>query len=196
MYDAQSVADGGAPSQDGPFYGVEARAAGSAIFVAGQALDTSWTNQSGRDIAYFDAMRTKFEAQLCIDKSREFVMGFSMGAIMTIQIGCMQSNIYRAIAPMSGSLNGNTCPGTDPIAYWGSHGRMDPTISPDMGRAVRDTFRMRNHCSTTTTPGSQTGCVNYTGCDEGAPVSWCEFDGVHQPPPFSGLEIWNFFKQF
>ena len=196
MYDAQSVADGGAPSQDGPFYGVEARAAGSAIFVAGQALDTSWTDQNGRDIAYFDAMRTKFESQLCIDKSREFVMGFSMGAIMTIQIGCKQSNIYRAIAPMSGSLNGNTCSGTDPIAYWGSHGTNDPTIAIADGRKVRDNFRMRNHCTTTTTAGAQAGCVSYTGCDDGNPVSWCEFDGVHQPPPFSGQEIWNFFKQF
>jgi polyhydroxybutyrate depolymerase len=196
MYSAQTVADGGAPSMGGPYYGIEPQAGGSAIFVAGQALDTSWTNQSGRDIAYFDAMRTKFESQLCIDKSREFVVGFSMGAIMTIQMGCAQANIYRAIAPMSGSLNGNSCTGTDPIAYWGSHGTNDTTIAISNGRQVRDTFRTRNHCASTTTPGDPSGCVNYTGCDAGNPVTWCEFDGVHEPPPYSGTAIWNFFKQF
>jgi poly(3-hydroxybutyrate) depolymerase len=195
MYSAQTVADGGPPSMGGPFYGIEPLAGGSAIFVAGQALDTSWTNQNGRDIAYFDALRTKLEGQLCLDKSREFVVGFSMGSILTIQIGCAQANIYRAIAPMSGSLSG-TCSGTDPIAYWGSHGTNDTTIAPAMGREVRDTFRMRNHCSTNTTPGDRAGCVSYTGCDPGNPVTWCEFEGVHEAPPYSGEAIWNFFKQF
>jgi hypothetical protein len=38
--------------------------------------------------------------------------------------------------------------------------------------------------------------VNYQGCDTGYPVSWCEFDGVHEPPPFSGEAIWAFLSQF
>ena len=65
-----------------------------------------------------------------------------------------------------------------------------------MGRQVRDTFRMRNHCSTSTTAGDRAGCVSYTGCDPGNPVTWCEFEGVHEAPPYSGEAIWSFFKQF
>ena len=141
-------------------------------------------------------MLTRFRAELCIDQSRIFAMGFSAGAIQTITIGCAESAVFRAIAPMSGSLQGMSCGGTTPIAYWGSHGTNDPTIAIAQGRTVRDTFHDRNHCSTTTVPGNPSGCVDYQGCDAGKPVSWCEFTGVHEPPPYSGEAIWRFFSQF
>ena len=197
MYDAMSVDIGGPPTAAGagPYYGVEPLSGGSAIFVAGQALSSSWTNAN--DIPYVNAMIARFKAELCIDQSRIFAMGFSMGAIQTIALGCAEADVFRAIAPMSGSLQGMTCSGTTPLAYWGSHGTNDTTIDISNGRMVRDTFRMRNHCTTTTVADpQQSGCVNYQGCDAGKPVTWCEFDGVHQPPPYSGSGIWRFFSQF
>src|SRR6185436_19621161 len=72
MYDAMSVDAGGAPSPSGPYYGVEPLSGGSAIFVAGQALSSSWTNAN--DIPYINAMITRFKAELCIDQSRIFAM--------------------------------------------------------------------------------------------------------------------------
>ena len=194
MYDAASVDAGGAPSPSGPYYGIEPLSGGSAIFVAAQALSTSWTNAN--DIPYVNAMITRFKTELCIDQHRIFATGFSMGAIQTIALGCAEADVFRAIAPMSGSLNGGTCSGTQQLAYWGSHGTNDPTINISMGRAVRDAFRTRNHCTTTTVAGSPSGCVNYQGCDAGYPVVWCEFDGVHEPPPYSGSAIWAFLSQF
>jgi len=193
MYDAASVDSGGAPSKEGPYYGIQAQAAGSAIFVAPQALSTSWTNAN--DIPYVNAMIARFEAQLCVDQSRIFATGFSMGAVQTIALGCAEGDVFRAIAPMSGEVMGS-CGGTHPIAYWGSHGTNDPTIPIAMGRAARDTFRMRNHCTTQTVAGTPTGCVDFQGCDAGYPVSWCEFDGVHEPPAYSGEAIWKFLSQF
>jgi len=197
QYDAESVDAGGPPTAAGagPYYGVEPLSGGSAIFVAGQAQSSGWN--SSNDIPYVTAMIAQFKTQLCIDQSRIFAMGFSMGAIQTIQLGCAMGDVLRGIAPMSGSLQGRTCSGTTPIAYWGSHGTSDPTIDISQGRMVRDTFRMRNHCMTTTVADpQQAGCVNYQGCDAGKPVGWCEFDGVHQPPPYSGSAIWRFFSQF
>jgi hypothetical protein len=96
---------------------------------------------------------------------------------------------------MSGEISG-TCTGTQPIAYWASHGTSDPTIDISLGEAARDSFRTRNHCTTGTTAGSPTGCVNYQGCDSGYPVTWCPFDGVHEPAPFAGSAIWAFLPQF
>jgi poly(3-hydroxybutyrate) depolymerase len=193
QYDAASVDAGGAPSKEGPYFGIEPMAGGGAIFVATQALQSGWRNAN--DIPYFNAMIARFEAQLCIDQSRIFGTGFSMGAIETITIACAQGDTFRAIAPMSGEIMG-TCSSTNPLAYWGSHGTNDPTIPIAMGRAARDAFRMRNHCTTQTVAGSISGCVNYQGCDPGKPVSWCEFAGVHEPPAFSGEGIWGFFSQF
>jgi polyhydroxybutyrate depolymerase len=196
MYDAASVDAGGPPTAAGagPYYGIEPRAGGSAIFVAAQALPSSWTNAN--DIPYVNAMLARFKAELCIDQSRIFATGFSMGAIQTIALGCAQADVFRAIAPMSGSLQTGGCTGTLPIAYWGSHGTSDPTITVATGRMVRDNFRNRNHCTTTTVAGSPSGCIEYQGCDADKPVGWCEFDGMHQPPPYAGEAIWTFFSRF
>jgi hypothetical protein len=38
--------------------------------------------------------------------------------------------------------------------------------------------------------------VSYQGCDAGYPVTWCEFDGTHQPPSFGTSAITVFFKSF
>ena len=114
---------------------------------------------------------------------------------MTIAIGCAEGNVYRAIAPMSGEIMG-TCAGNQALAYWGSHGTRDPTIPIASGVAARDEFRRRNHCSADSTAGSPDGCVNFVGCDAGHPVTWCTFDGVHEPPPFAGQAIWAFLSQF
>ncbi len=193
-YNAQWVVNGD-PPQSGPYYGIQAVANDTAILVAPQALSGSWTNQSGRDVAYVDAMLARFESQLCVDQSRVFATGFSMGAIMTIALGCNDSSKFRAVAAMSGEIM-NGCPDTRPLPYWSSHGMSDPTINFSLGEAARDTFVQRNHCTSQTVAISPAGCVSYQGCDPGYPVVWCPFDGVHEPPPFAGSAIWAFLSQF
>jgi polyhydroxybutyrate depolymerase len=193
-YNAQWVVDGD-PPQSGPYYGIQAEANDTVILVAPQALGGGWTNQNGQDVAYVDAMISRFESQLCVDQSRIFATGFSFGAIMTIALGCNDSARFRAVAAMSGQIM-NGCPDTRPLPYWSSHGMMDPTIDISLGETARDTFVQRNHCSTQTLPISPSGCVSYQGCDPGYPVVWCPFEGVHQPPPFAGSAIWAFLSQF
>ena len=191
----RAVVVDGDPPQSGPYYGIQAVANNAAILVAPQALSGSWTNQGGRDVAYVDAMLSRFESQLCVDQSRIFATGFSFGAIMTIALGCNDSSKFRAIAAMSGEIM-NGCPDTRSLPYWSSHGMSDPTINFSLGQAARDTFVQRNHCSSQTVATSPSGCVSYQGCDPGFPVVWCPFDGVHEPPPFAGSAIWAFLSQF
>lgn len=186
-YDDNWVADGGAPLT-GPFFGIESEAKGGAIFVAPQAGSGGWGTQ---DLAFVDAMVAKFESQLCVDKSRIFSVGFSMGAIMTINIACNRSEVFRAVAPMSGQLP-SPCPAGNPIAYWTAHGTNDTTISPSQGQAARDELIKRNHCTTQTSSPDANNCVTYQGCDQGYPVVWCTFSGQHEPAPFAGPAIWQF----
>jgi polyhydroxybutyrate depolymerase len=196
---AVQVDNGDPPRSDldptGPYYGIKDEADHQTIFVAGQAL-SGWSNSNGRDIDYVRALLDRFEGELCIDESRIFATGFSMGAIMTITVACNLSDVFRAVAPMSGSLQ-NGCPeGGQHIAYWSSHGTSDTTIDISQGEAARDAFVQRNHCQAGTTPTEPSGCVSYQGCDSGYPVDWCPFDGAHEPPPFSGSAIWAFLSQF
>jgi len=177
----------------GPFYGIMDEL-DDTIFVAGQA-DGTWDTSSDKDVNYVNAILDELEGVLCIDTTRVLATGFSMGAMMTINnVGCKMADVFRAIAPMSGSLA--TCPGDAAIPYWASHGTNDGTIDISRGEAARDEFVSRNGCDDTTMPATPEGCVTYQGCDAGYPVEWCVFEGVHQPPPFAGPAIAAFFEQF
>lgn len=78
----------------------------------------------------------------------------------------------------------------------GSHGLSDTVVPIADGRAGRDKILQQNHCGTTTTPVDPSPCVAYQGCDDGYPVTWCEWDGPHGIPSFGSSAIAAFFKQF
>lgn len=195
QYSAEWVDSGGEP-QSGPYFGVQSEADGNAIFVAPQALTGSWTNQNGRDLAFADAMVERVEAELCLDESRLFSIGFSMGAIMTIRIGCARADKFRAIAPLSASLPNDCAEGDLPIAYFSAHGDIDQTITDDQGMVARDEFVRRNGCSDETVDLERERCIAFQGCDAGYPVEWCSFTGEHVPAPFAGEAIWQFLSRF
>jgi polyhydroxybutyrate depolymerase len=188
----------------GGYYGLETRAAGSTIFVAGQGLETSsggagWPNSGGRDIAFVRAMLDWLRSSYCIDEERIFSVGMSYGGIMSNTIGCQLGDVFRAIAPMSGSGprffgGASSCLGQ--VAAWLSHGNMDTVVTFESGVASRDHWLESNHCTTEAVPVAPEGCVAYQGCDDGHPVHWCEFDGGHTVPAFASEAIWNFFSQF
>jgi len=64
------------------------------------------------------------------------------------------------------------------------------------GEGSRDHWVEANHCDATTMPVGTDGCLAYDGCDDGMPVTWCEFDGGHTVPSFASADIWAFFSQF
>lgn len=207
---AQQVAGMG----QGGYYGLSGEADGSAIFVAPEGLPFSgnnlgWGNNDGRDIAFLDAMYEHFRQQLCFDEAQVFSTGFSFGGMMSFAVGCARGEIFRAIAPMAGNIAVSGCePGDLPVAVMGFHGESDTVVSISGGRAGRDVFVERNGCSETAEPLEPSwcdalgqdrqpcSCVSYTGCDDGYPVIWCEFNGPHTPAPNSAATIWSFFTQF
>jgi polyhydroxybutyrate depolymerase len=121
-----------------------------------------------------------------------------MGAMMTIAIACEMGDVFRAIAPMSGTLYyAPSCNGTGhAIAMWGSQGLSDSVVPLADGRAARDKILLQNHCGTTTIPIDPSPCVSYQGCDAGYPVTWCEWSGAQEIPSFGSSAIAAFFKQF
>ena len=174
-----------------------------AIYVTPQGLDAGgmgagWANTNGQDIAFTKAMFDDVQGKYCVDNSRIFSVGFSYGGMMSFALGCEMSNVFRAIAPMSGALYSDpSCKGTGgPIAMWGSHGTSDTVVPIDNGRAARDKILQENHCGTTTTPVDPSPCVKYEGCDPGYDVTWCEWDGPHGIPSFGKSAITAFLLQF
>jgi poly(3-hydroxybutyrate) depolymerase len=172
----------------------------TAICITPQGLtengNTGWANTGGQDITFTKQMLSAVQNSYCVDNSRIFSPGFSYGGMMSLAVGREMSNVFRAIAPMSGALYSDfNCKGTGPaIAMWGSHGLSDDVVPIADGRKARDKILQDNHCGTTTTPTTPDPCVSYQGCD--VPTTWCEFDGTHQMPSFANSAIVPFFKQF
>ncbi len=186
----------------GPYYGQESRSAGSAILVAPDGLSVDggpkgWPNTNGQDIAFVQAMLSYFESNLCIDTSRIFSTGFSYGGIFSLLLGCQMSDVFRAIAPMSGEFFGS-CRATNgrPVAVWQAQGDSDTTVPPANAQAANNYFVTKNGCSTQTMAVSPSPCVEYRGCQSGYPVTWCEFSGGHMPWSMAPDPIWAFFSQF
>lgn len=191
----------------GGYYGLQSRAGGSVIFVAGQGLpdaddNRGWPNTNNRDIAYLEAMLERFRSELCIDESRILSTGFSYGGMMSNLVACRLGDTFRAIAPMAGTLltSYDTCV-DERVAAILIHGTEDGAngtfgVPIDGGRNFRDYLIGNNGCNATSAPVEPSPCVAYDGCDAGYPITWCEFDGGHTVPNFASEAIWDFFSQF
>ena len=192
-----------AGSANNDYYGLYARAGGSAIFVSPEGLDAGWRNADGRDIAFVKAMLAHFSSKLCFDQRKIFSVGFSFGGMMSDAIGCAMADVFRAIAPMSGGIPNAEHPysGCDqvtmhPIAVWMSHGDNDTTVPLADGKAALDIFVKRAQCQPQTMPVTPSPCVSYQGCLPEYPIHWCQFSGGHGVPSFASQAIWAFFDQF
>ncbi|MEV5351237.1 cellulose binding domain-containing protein [Streptomyces achromogenes] len=195
------------------YYGLQRLADNSAVFVAPQGLGNGWANTGGEDIAFVDDMIRRIEADLCVDQTQRFALGFSYGAAMSYSLACSRATVFRAVAVQSGGVLSGCDDGTRPIAYLGVHGLRDNVLGISGGRAMRDRFVRNNGCTPQNPPepaqGSLTHRVTaYAGCSAGHPVVWAAFDEGHIAAPQDGApgdsgprtwlpqEIWKFFTQF
>lgn len=210
---ADQVAGGGSDGAVYAYYGLDALANGSAIFVAPQGIDNGWANSGGRDVVFFDDMIRQIENDLCVDQSQRFSLGFSYGGAMSYALACARPTMFRAVVGIAapGAISG--CDGgTQPVAYMGIHGISD-NYGIGAGRGLRDKFLANNGCAAQNAPeptvGSLTHIITNYSCRAGYPVVWAAFDGGHQQGPVDGCsgcesgarswvkgEVWKFFSQF
>ncbi|WP_432933148.1 lectin [Microbispora sp. CA-135349] len=212
---ANDVDSGGTSGYPWSYYGLRALSNNSTIFVAPQGFNNGWANSGGEDITFVDDMIRRIEADLCVDTSQRFAMGFSYGGGMSYALACARASVFRAVAVYSGAQLSGCSGGNDPIAYIGLHGLRDPVLNISTGRSLRDRFVRNNGCTAQNPPepaqGSLTHVVTYySGCRAGYPVAWAAFDAGHTPGPVDGkpgdLEpgenswtrpvVWSFFTQF
>jgi len=208
---ADNVASGGGVLK-GPFYGLWELAEGSTIFVAPQGIDNAWpddgrTNTTeGGDVKFARTLIGELQDTLCIDNTRIFAEGFSMGGSMSYALACAMGDTLRGVAahsggPMSGCVQHNT-----PVAYFMTHGTMDSVCTyPDFGVPQVNDFAEVNGCMPRDMPtpsGQDPSCVDFEGCLEGHPTRACIFVGDHTPSPPSTqntwvpAETWDFISQF
>jgi poly(3-hydroxybutyrate) depolymerase len=210
---ANDVASGGSSGSTWSYYGQQELSNNSAILVAPQGIDNAWPNSGGQDVTFVDDMLRRIEADLCVDTTQRFAMGFSYGGGMSYALACGRANVFRAVAVFAGAQLSGCSDGSQPIAYMGIHGIGDTVLNISQGRSLRDRFVRNNGCTAQSprepTAGSRTHITTtYSGCRSGYPVVWAAFDGGHTPGPVDGCacedgartwtkgEVWRFISQF
>ncbi len=210
---------------DRPFYGIADLSGDSTIFIAPQGLSdmggAGWSNPNDRDVKFTDDMLAAVTADLCIDTSRVFTMGFSYGGSMSYELACARADKFRAALLYDpGTLSG-TNPSADcksPIAIFQSHGYDDQTLSYSQGLGIFNVFTKLNGCTAQTPPVPPTNghtCTSFANCSAGHPARFCGFgSGENNPhkPDLKGhyptpkdpgqstswvpAEAWQFITQF
>ena len=175
---------------------LETASNGEAIVVWPQSLMIngafSWDlSGNGLDVQYYDAMRTYFLSNFCIDTNRVFSFGRSYGSFFTNVLGCVRRSELRGISVWAGVGPNGNCPGR--LSAWVGHARDDTTVT--FTTASRDHYVRANGCTVgMTVPATPAPCVTYAGCQGGTKVNWCEDQtGGHTPPFDYGTSAWRFF---
>ncbi|HEX7670294.1 MAG TPA: hypothetical protein VF395_11950, partial [Polyangiaceae bacterium] len=160
-------------------------------FATSDSKNTIFAAPDAGDVTFTDAILAQIEGDLCIDKTRIFATGFSLGGGVAIALACTRADVFRAVAFFSGADLTNSCPTplTKPIAYYASQASQDrgslPATSPITGEKKQAEFAAVNGCmpepSSTTFPadGQPHTCTNYKGCSSGHPTEYCVFNGPH-----------------
>jgi poly(3-hydroxybutyrate) depolymerase len=198
---------------DANYYGLWSLSQNSTVFVAPQGISNGWSNSGGSDTTFIKSLITQLESQLCIDTTRVFAEGFSMGGSMSYALASAAPEIFRAVAVHSGGSMSGTTPGhSKPVAYFMTHGTQDTVCTyPQFGVPQLQDFAKVDGCKTPDPslsatafeaalpePTSSAGaCTDFTGCT--VPVRACIFVGPHTATPSPNwipAEAWKFISQF
>ena len=213
---ANNVTDGGVAK---PYYGLWDLAAGSTIFVAPQGLNNGWSNSGGADVEFSRQLITLMENEFCVDTTRIFCEGFSMGGSMSYAMACGMGDVVRAVAVHSGGSMSGCVAHSKPVPYFMTHGINDSVCTyPAYGVPQLADFAKLAKCTSpdptlsntafaaalgtpTDTSGNNPICTSFTGCTAGYPVRSCIFVGDHTPSPggtsaWVPKETWSFLSQF
>lgn len=170
----------------------------------------SWDMSGKNDYAFILAIVDTVAARNKIDKNKVYASGFSQGGFFSFQLGCRYADIFAAIAPVSGLLQGACSPKRPvPMIFtFGTNEGFDVNGFLQSG----DKWVQLNGCANTPTvqkpyPASNSRSVvtrsTYASCKEGAEVVTQSVEGgTHEWPMNTQTkvnnseEVWAFFKRF
>ena len=181
-------------------------------------LNTS--ESSTQDIAFVEALIDDLSARYCVDSSRIYATGYSLGSMFTYELACHLNARFAAIASLAGTMPvaPNSCALVENVSIMHIHGQDDPIISYGSEwewKAWDSVGTMRDIPSLVRFWSEQYGCQNesetesdsalhivHDACDEGVRVEHYRLSGVEHewPDAIRGVSthevIWNFVSEF
>jgi poly(3-hydroxybutyrate) depolymerase len=175
---------------------------------------------SEADHTVFNDLLAHAKTNLCVDSTRVFSTGYSLGGMMTYSLSTKQQKVLRAGAGIAAANFNVWLPNPkikEPIAYFGISAMSDELCIWDGGNGRGSKYialekAADNGCEIPTEiPTWKTGTTNHVvyefkGCKPGYPVQQSTFNGKHggaeqAKDPGAGSswvpkEIWDFFMRF
>jgi poly(3-hydroxybutyrate) depolymerase len=167
----------------------------------------TWDDMQGTgNFPFFMALLDTMDARYHIDRTRVYMTGFSQGGFISFAAACFYSDIFAAVAPVSGH-SGASCTIKRPVPMYMTFGAQEGAAS---FLKDRDSWLKWDKCPTTETitkpfpaslPNSKNIRVTYGPCDQGSQVLVDSIVGQgHQWPSASnGVQadlVWAFFKPY
>lgn len=133
----------------------------------------SWSE--AENLVFFDAMISDIADAYCIDRSRIYAIGHSLGGWFTQKLACLRGDIISGMASVgSAGYSGNCTGPAASLIYQNPDDALSPYSAGVAGRTSREKI---NLCSTETTP-IKIGwleCKKSLNCSTLNPVIWCEW---------------------
>ncbi len=166
-----------------------------------------WDDMQGTgNFPFFQAVIDSLDAKYKIDRSRIYMTGFSQGGFISYAAACFYSDVFAAVAPVSGHTM-TPCAIKRPVPVFMTFGGNEGAASflKDL-----DGWLKLNTCTSTSTiarpypasnANSKVSRVSYASCAQGTSVLMDSISGQgHQWPGMNSLnqadEVWAFFKPY
>lgn len=100
------------------------------VFPHGTGEPVGWEFGDGdsTDLTFIDTVIDEVAAARCIDTSRVYATGLSMGAFMTSLLACERADRFAAFAPVNGLQMPEGCAPSRPVPLITFHGTLDPIL--------------------------------------------------------------------
>jgi polyhydroxybutyrate depolymerase len=114
---------------------------------------TTTADPANPDLAYVTRLLDTLGQELCLDESRVYATGLSMGAMMSSTLACTMADRFAAIAPVAGVADPDPCEPGRPVPVLAFHGTADEILlfNGGVGDKLGDVLGGQDQPGTTTT---------------------------------------------
>jgi polyhydroxybutyrate depolymerase len=162
-----------------------------------KGLKNGWQNFEGtdgnRDLKFFDATLALIKKSANVNAKQIFVTGHSNGGYFTYFVWKARPEVFKAIAPMAGSLTRSGM-GSKPIPTLVISGVNDPIVKYEEQKASTEKMRLLNQCEDQ--PIDFAPGISQWNSKSGNPVVFYSYDGGHPFPKDAPDMVVKFFRMF
>jgi poly(3-hydroxybutyrate) depolymerase len=173
---------------------------------SGTGAGGTWEDMRGTgNFPFFQAVIDTLDARYDIDRNRIYMTGFSQGGFISFAAACFFSDVFAAVAPVSGHAV-SPCTLKRPVPVfmtWGANEGTsflnDLTLWTGLNKCPTNPTVTRNY--PTTAANARGTLISYGPCDKGSAVLMDSISGQgHQWPGTANGnhadEVWSFFKKY